>query len=149
MKLEPILTLDIEVSPILSAGETPVGEVRLIAFAGGSFEGPGLRGKLLPGGTDWQRVRADGALEIRAHYLLETEQGERIEVVSEGVRAASEDVLARLTRGEPVSRDEYYFRTHVRLNTAAVRLAHLNRMLFVSSGERMQSAVRLTLYAVP
>jgi hypothetical protein len=149
MKLEPLLTLEIEVDPILSAGQTPAGEVRLIPFTTGRFEGPGLRGKLLPGGTDWQRVRADGVLEIRAHYLLETEQGERIEVVSEGVRSASADVLARLNRGDPVSPDEYYFRTHIRLNTAAERFAHLNRMLFVSSGERMKSAVRLTFYAVP
>lgn len=149
MKLEPLMTLQLEVSPIVSAGETPLGEVRLIPFTGGSFEGPGLRGRLLPGGTDWQRVRADGVLEIRAHYMLETEQGERIEVVSEGIRDAPPAVLDRLTRGEPVRADEYYFRTHVRLNTASQRLDHLNRMLVVSSGERMKSAVRLTLYSVP
>ena len=149
MQLEPLLTLHVEVEPILNAGDTPDGEVRLIPFTRGHFEGPGLRGTLLPGGTDWQRVRADGVLEIRAHYLLETEQGERIEVRSEGIRHAEQAVLERLARGEAVPAGEYYFRTHVRLNTAAPRLAHLNRMLIVSSGERSKSAVRLTLFAVP
>jgi hypothetical protein len=149
MQLEPLLTLHVDVEPILNAGETPNGEVRLIAFTRGHFEGPGLRGTLLPGGTDWQCVRADGVLEIRAHYLLETEQGERIEVRSEGIRHAAQAVLERLARGEPVRADEYYFRTQVRLNTASARLAHLNRMLFVSSGERSKDAVRLTFYAVP
>lgn len=149
MQLSPLFTITVEVDPPQSAGVTPIGEVRLLPFRGGTFEGPGLRGKLLPGGTDWQQVRADGALEIRAHYMLETEQGERIEVISQGIRHAEPEVLERLSRGEHVPADQYYFRTHIRLNTAAPRLSHLNRMLAVSSGERMQSSVRLTFYAVP
>jgi hypothetical protein len=148
MKLDPLLTITVDVDAPQSAGVTPIGEVRLLAFSSGSFEGPGLRGRLLPGGTDWQQVRADGALEIRAHYMLETDQGERIEVVSQGIRHASPEVLERLARGDAVPPDQYYFRTHVRLNTAAPRLLHLNRALFVSSGERMQSSVRLTFYAL-
>jgi hypothetical protein len=149
MKLEPLFTITVEVEPPQSAGVTPIGEVRLLPFRGGTFEGPGLRGRLLPGGTDWQQVRADGVLEIRAHYMLETDQGERIEVISEGIRSAAPDVLARLSRGEHVPAEQYYFRTHVRLNTAAPRLEQLNRMLVVSSGERMEKSVRLTFYAVP
>jgi hypothetical protein len=149
MKLEPLLTLTIEIEEILSLGPTPIGEVRLLPFTRGSFDGKELRGKLLPGGTDWQLVRADGAFEIRAHYVLETEQGERIEVISEGIRHAQPGVLERIAAGEPVAPSEYYFRTHVRLNTSAPRLSYLNRTLFVSSGERKQSAVMLTFYAVP
>lgn len=149
MQLSPLFTITVDVDPPQSAGVTPIGEVRLLPFRGGTFEGPGLRGKLLPGGTDWQQVRADGVLEIRAHYMLETDQGERIEVISQGIRHAAPEVLDRLTRGEHVPADQYYFRTHIRLNTAAQRLLHLNRMLAVSSGERMQSSVRLTFYAVP
>jgi hypothetical protein len=149
MELTPLITVEVDLEPIVSAGDTPSGEIRVVPFVRGRFEGSGLRGKLLPGGTDWQRVRSDGVLEISAHYLLETEQGERIEVISQGLRHAPPDVLARMMAGEPVARDEYYFRTAIRLTTAAPRLAHLNRMLVVSVGERTQSAVRLTLYAVP
>ena len=75
MQLQPLMTLNLQVEPIVSAGSTPLGEVRVIPFIACSFEGPDLRGKLLPGGSDWQRVRSDGVLEIRAHYMLETEQG--------------------------------------------------------------------------
>jgi hypothetical protein len=149
MQLAPLMTLTVEVEPIISAGPTPVGEVRVIPFRGGSFEGPELRGSLLPGGTDWQRVRSDGVLEIRAHYMLQTDRDERIEVVSEGIRHARPEVLERLARGEPVAAAEYYFRTHVRLNTAAPRLEHLNRMLVVSFGERRKDSVHLRLFAVP
>lgn len=149
MQLRPLMTLQVELEPIVSAGATPSGEIRVIPFVLGSFEGPGLRGRLLPGGTDWQRVRSDGVLEISAHYMLETDHGERIEVISQGLRFAPPEVMARLNAGEAVQRDEYYFRTAIRLTTAAPRLQHLNRMLVVSVGERTKSAVRLQLFEVP
>jgi hypothetical protein len=129
---------------------TPRGETRLIPIAGGRFDGgPDLAGAVLPGGADWQTVRADGALEIRAHYLLETDRGERIEVVSEGVRHAAPDVLSRLAAGESVPADQYYFRTHVRTFTGSERLDHLNNLLAVATGERRPSSVHLTVYSVP
>lgn len=153
MQLEALMTLTLELLPIESAGVTPAGEVRVVPFRDGTFEGnfegAALRGKLLPGGTDWQRVRSDGTLEIAARYLLETDRGERIEVQSNGLRHASPEVMARLNAGELVSRDAYYFRTAIRLNTAAPRLQRLNDVLVVSVGERTRSAVRLELYTVP
>ena len=149
MTLQPLMVVQVELLPIVSAGATPSGELRVVPFVSGTFEGPGLRGTLLPGGTDWQRVRSDGVLEISAHYLLETEQGERIEVISQGLRYAPPAVMARLSAGELVPRDEYYFRTGIRLTTAAPRLERLNRILVVSVGERTKSAVRLELFEVP
>ena len=149
MTLEPLMVVQVELMPIVSAGATPSGELRVVPFVSGTFEGPGLRGTLLPGGTDWQRVRSDGVLEISAHYLLETEQGERIEVISQGLRHAPPAVMARLSAGELVPRDEYYFRTAIRLTTAAPRLERLNRILVVSLGERTKNAVRLELFEVP
>jgi hypothetical protein len=148
-QLKPLMVVQVELEPIVSAGATPSGEIRVVPFVSGTFEGAGLRGKLLPGGSDWQRVRADGVLEISAHYLLETDQGERIEVISQGLRHAAPEVMARLAAGEAVARDEYYFRTAIRLTTAAPRLTRLNQMLVVSVGERTKSAVRLELFEVP
>jgi hypothetical protein len=149
MELLPLMNIAIELEEAVSAGVTPVGEVRLIRFASGTFEGDGLRGHLLPGGTDWQQVRADGVLEIRAHYLLRTDREETIEVISEGLRDASPEILARLGRGEVVEPAEYYFRTHVRLRTASRRIDHLNRLLAVASGGRRARGVHLRVFAVP
>lgn len=148
-ELVPLMNLSVEVEEALSAGTTPVGEVRLIRFVSGTFEGEGLRGRLLPGGTDWQHVRADGVLEIRAHYLLETDLGEVIEVMSEGLRHAPPEVLARMARGDVVDPAEYYFRTHIRLRTASERIGHLNRLLAVSFGNRQLRSVHLRVFAVP
>jgi hypothetical protein len=149
MQLVPLMTIAVEVEETVSAGVTPIGEVRLVRFTSGTFEGDGLRGHLLAGGTDWQQVRADGALEIRAHYLLQTGQGEVLEVISEGLRDAPPRVLARIAAGETVDPAEYYFRTHIRFRTASERLGHLNRLLAVSSGSRQARSVSLKVFAVP
>jgi len=141
--LEPLFTIDIQVHAPISTGRGPLDEVRVIPFDAGTFSGLGLQGRLLDGGTDWQTVRADGVIEIRAHYLLETEEHERIEVISEGVRDATTDVLQRITSGEVVPADEYYFRTFIRLRTMAPRLEHLNRRLCVAAGERRRDSVRI------
>jgi hypothetical protein len=150
--LELLLNITVRVEDIVSAGPVPGGEVRVIPFVDGAFRSPAiadLQGKLLPGGTDWQRVRNDGVLEIRAHYLLESDRGERIEVLSEGLRHAPAGVLERIAAGEVVPRDQYYFRTAIRFSTASPRLESLNRALAVSVGARTQHGVELDVYRVP
>jgi hypothetical protein len=147
--LQYLLRIEVHTSEPISAGSTPVGEVRVIHFTGGHFEGPELRGDVLPGGSDWQRVRVDGVLEIRAHYLLQTDRGERVEVISEGMRHAPDGVLARIAAGEAVPPDQYYFRTCVRFHTGAERLSHLNRLLALTFGRRSKSGVELDVFAVP
>jgi hypothetical protein len=149
MQRAEVMRIEIDVEPPLDTGPTPVGELRVVPFRGGRFEGPGLRGRLLPGGTDWQQVRGDGVLEIRARYMLETDVGETIQVVSEGLRSASPEVLARLGAGEEVPPDAYYFRTFVRLTTAAGCLARFNHRLFIGVGVRRARQVRITVYEVP
>lgn len=150
MQLEQVMVIAVEVEEVLSAGNAGLGEVRVIPFGPGRFEGEdGLSGRLLPGGTDWQRVRDDGTLEIRAHYMLETDASERIEVISEGLRAAAPAVLARLAAGEAVAPEEYYFRTAIRLASGAPRLSHLNDRIYIGSGKRAARAVEITVYRVP
>jgi hypothetical protein len=149
VQLGRVFEIHVEVAEPVSAGASDSGEVRVVPFRGGTFKGPGLEGRLLPGGTDWQTVRPDGALEIRAHYLLETDRRERIEVTSEGIRHAPPGVLERIARGETVPADQYYFRTFIRMRTVAPRLSHLNLGLFVAVGERTRDSVHLTVYAVP
>ncbi|MCB0965329.1 MAG: DUF3237 domain-containing protein [Ilumatobacter sp.] len=148
MELRHLMTIRIAVNPVESFGRFPLGERRLISFDEGTFEGPDLRGTVVPGGADWQLVMPDGTLEIRAHYALRTDQGESIEVVSEGVRAAPPEVLARLAAGESVDPDEYYFRTHIRLSTDSERLARLNRILGVARGERAPAGVAIHVHEV-
>lgn len=142
----PLFTLEVELVRPIAVGACSAGDVRVIPFREGVFYGPSLRGRILDGGTDWQDVRADRVLEITARYLLETDEGERIEVRSNGLRAGGADAIARLERGERLSADEYYFRTAIRLRTAAPRLARLNDLLAFSRGERFGKGVRLQVF---
>ena len=145
IELRELMSIHVNVLPLVDLG----GGRRFVPFAGGTFEGrDGLAGSILQGGVDWQTVRPDGTLDIDAHYTLLTEEDEAIEVVSQGLRRATDDVTARLARGDEVDPDEYYFRTLVRLATPAPRLDWLNHLVAVSTGRRDQSLVRIDVHEV-
>ncbi|MEO8778644.1 MAG: DUF3237 domain-containing protein [Rhodanobacter sp.] len=52
---------------------------------GGTITGPLLNGTVVPhGGADWATVRADGVIDLNAHYLLETDDGTTIYIQNRG-----------------------------------------------------------------
>ena len=57
-----LFTLTIEVGTAQPLGVTPAGQRIVMPVTGGQFEGERLRGKIVPGGTDWILARTDGAL---------------------------------------------------------------------------------------
>ncbi len=145
---KPILTIRAELAGILKLGATPYGERRIINILGGSVEGERLKGKILPGGADWQIVRTDGVVHLHAIYTVETETGGQILVNSEGLRHGPPDVMARLARDETVDPALYYFRAFMRFETADPASNWLNRILAVGYGARENQAVRIEAYEV-
>jgi hypothetical protein len=77
---EELVTL----GPAVAPGKTPYGSRNMIPITGGTFEGPGIRGTIVPGGWDWQLVRADGCVDVHADYMLRTDDGIVINVVNDG-----------------------------------------------------------------
>lgn len=147
MNLEELMTIDVQVDPILDLGDPGTGTRRIVPFTGGTFSGrDGLTGTIAPGGSDWQLVRPDGVIDIDAHYVLQTDAGAFIEVQSTGIRRAAPAVLDRIATGEIVDPSEYYFRTHIRLSTADTALAWMNDVLAVATGERRSSSVRIAVF---
>ena len=145
MRLRPLLEIKVTVAEPVDVDEGR----RFVPLIGGTFVGRGgLRGVVVPGGMDWQRTRSDGSLEIEAHYALRTDDGAGIEVYSNGVRRVSPDVTARIAAGEPVDADDYYFRTHIRLGTAAAGLSHLDNLLGVATGQRDRDLVHIHVHEV-
>ncbi len=136
-KLEYAFTVRATLEPPLVIGQGPEGLRRFVPITGGTFAGPLLKGKVVPGSGDWQVVRADGVLFADARYTLEAESGTRFSVQNRGIRHAPPDIMEKLTKGEPVPADSYYFRTSA-LREAPLdsELAHLNRTLFVATAER-------------
>lgn len=118
-------TAHVTIGGLRTIGQIPTGQGRLIPITGGTFEGPRLRGTVLPGGADWQTVRADGVTELAAHYGLETDDGAIIQVwnnvlISPGTAAESQAPV-RLTRSV------------VRLQAPAGPHEWLNRAVFVGT----------------
>jgi hypothetical protein len=126
--------LEVQVAPIVSLGAPAKhGERRYVPIVGGTVEGPGLNGEIVEGGVDWQVLRADGALDIAAHYVLRLNDGALIEVQSDGVRHGSAPA---------------YFRTAVRFTTGHPSWLHLNKVIALASGERLPDRVRLDFWQV-
>ncbi len=147
-KLEPLFRAVVEIAAPISVGMTPLGERRIIPIAGGHFEGERLAGTVLPGGADWQLVRADGSALLEARYTLRTQDGAFVYVRNRGVRSGPPDVLARLRTGESVEPASYYFRTTPTFETGAPPYTWLNDLVAVCSAARAAHAVTLDFFAV-
>ena len=148
LSTQPIFTIHAGLEKIMNLGRTPYGERRVIGITGGTVSGTKLNGKVLPGGADWQIIRADGAADIQARYTLESDAGGRILVYSAGLRHGPPDVMARLAKGEDVDASLYYFRTAMRFETSDPAASWLNRIVALATGAREAQAVRLDVYEV-
>jgi hypothetical protein len=137
-----------EVADPTVVGDLPTGTRRIIDILGGTFEGPGLRGTLLPGGADWQLIREDGFTDIDARYTLRTEAGDLIYVSNVGIRHAPPEVMRRLNDGETVDPSQIYFRAVPRFETAAPGLEWLMRSIFIATGERYPNGVIIRFWRV-
>lgn len=131
-----LMTLEVVVAPPQRIGPVPCGTRTVTPITSGRFEGPRLRGHVLPGGGDWTLLRSDGVLELDLRLTLETDDGARIHMTSSGLRHGPPEVLAALARGESVDPSRYYFRTAPRFETGDARYAFLNRLLAIASGDR-------------
>src|SRR5258706_12487830 len=80
------MTLQVTVGGAQKIGAVPQGTRVTAPIASGQFEGPRLRGKVLPGGGDWTLLRADGVLELDLRLTLETDDGALIHMTFEGIR---------------------------------------------------------------
>ena len=148
MTLEPLLRAEVTLAPPQELGDSPLGRRRIIPITGGSFRGAKLAGRVLPGGADWQVIRADGVAELDARYTLETDDHALIYVQNFGYRHGPADVLQRLAAGEPVDPALYYMRTTPRFETGAERYRWLNRLICVATGARRAAVVELEVFEV-
>ena len=147
---EPKLTFAFEVRATvgmpLEVGAVPQGRRRIVPITGGTFEGVGLKGKVMPGGADWQIIRADGFTELDTRYTLETDKGQIVYVQNAGMRHAAPDVMKKLLAGELVDPALVYFRTVPKFETASADLQWLTRAVFIGMGERYPNDVRIRFY---
>jgi len=148
LQLQPLLNADITLAAAQELGDSPQGRRRIINITGGTFRGERLSGKVLPGGADWQVIRADGVADLDARYTLETSDGALIYVRNHGYRHGPADVMKKLSAGEDVDPSLYYMRTTPLFETGDPRYAWLNRLICVGTGARKKSSVHLEIFEV-
>ena len=142
---------EIEVAPPQLLGLTPAGERRIYPILGGRFDGERLRGRILPGGADWQIVRETAEhveMRVEARFTMETQDGALIYVQNQGIRRAAPEQVRRMMGCETVDPAGYYFRMTPRFETGDPRYDWLNGVMAVASGMRGPASVAYDVYAV-
>lgn len=111
-RLEYVFEIRATIAPELRIGRGAEEVLTFTPITGGSVSGPRLNGEVLGGGGDWA-VERSGTAQLEARYLIRAHDGAVIDVLNRGYFRASEEVLARMERGEAVAEDDpgLYFRT--------------------------------------
>ena len=104
---------------------------------------------MLPGGADWQVIRADGVADLDARYTLETADGALIYVRNRGYATAPPRSCSKLAAGEAGrSRRSTTCAPRRWFETGDARYAWLNRIVCVGTGARRAAAVELEVFEV-
>lgn len=136
LKTEFLFTMSADLAEAQDVGATPQGNRRIYYVTGGTFEGPKLKGEVLPGGGDWALVRPDGAVQLDVRATLRTGDGELIYTTYRGI-----------IRGAPDSPD-FYFRTAPMYETASEKYGWLNQIVAVGVGKLTPKGVSYSVYQV-
>lgn len=134
----------IDLDPRLSIGDGPFGRRMFFGASGGTFDGPRLRGKVVPGGGDWALFRPDGTMTLDVRLTLQTHDDALVQMTYGGRWVIPSELQADMA--DPVKRyqidpTQYYFRTNPLFETGAKQYAWLNDIVCVGSGYLVEGAV--------
>jgi hypothetical protein len=147
-RLEYLMTYRADLKQPAEIGAVPSGIRRIYDVAGGSFEGPRLKGKLLESGGDWLLIGNDGVGRLDVRGTFETEDGARVYMQYHGVLVITEQVMEAITGGGETQYGDTYFMTQPRFETGDPRYAWLNSTVAVSQGRVLPNAVEYRVYQV-
>jgi hypothetical protein len=142
------LKADLDWAGAVDVGTTPHGTRRIVYVKGGTFEGPKVKGVVLPGGGDWPIVRPDGGIVLDVRAAFRTDDGHIIYAYYRGLSTIPINMLGRILMGEAVDPSEYYFRTTPVFETASEKYGWLNRVVAVGIGQFLPTGVAYKVYAI-
>jgi hypothetical protein len=123
--------------PRLDLGDGPLGRRMFDRVRSGTFEGPRLRGEVLPGSGDPLLRRVDGVTVIDARAVLRTDDGALILMTYIGRVVIPKEVrpaIAAPDTWHEVDPSRYYIRVAPVFETGAPAYRWLNSVLAVGSG---------------
>jgi hypothetical protein len=132
IRTEHLFDMVVDLAPRLNLGQRV-----LFGSAGGSFDGPGLRGEVLAGGGDWAVFRPDGTMTLDVRLTLRTHDDALVFMTYGGRWVIPADLRTDLA--DPVKRSgidpaRYYFRTTPLFETGASEYSWLNDIVCVGAG---------------
>jgi hypothetical protein len=147
IQTEFLFTIDLDFE-FFVLGDTPYGIRRIARLKSGNFDGPNLKGTVLPGGGAWTLVRRDDVLDIEVRLLLEPSDKHQIYMHWRALRDVPKDVTDRLRRGETIDPGAYYFRATPYFETSSEKYSWMNRVCAVASGSLATNARTLDVFQV-
>jgi hypothetical protein len=145
--LEQLYDMHVDLEAPQVIGQTPMGMRQVFIVKGGTFEGPKLKGTILPGGGDWATIRPDGALQLDVRATVRTDDGAMIYAYYSGYIHPVATAM-RAAAGEDVLLGEYYFYTAPVFQTGAPQYDWLNRTVAIGRGKVVRSGVEYRVWAV-
>ena len=106
-ELEYVVTLHVTLGQAFQVGDTGKGTRTVIPITGGTFEGPNIKGEVLPGGADYQ-MQLDGRTEIEAIYCIRTDDGVSIHVRNCGIIKMGDGMYFRCAPRFEAPKDSKY-----------------------------------------
>lgn len=147
-QLEFAFAAKVKVNPARSLGNLHgSGERLVMTVSGGLVEGPGIRGTILPGGTEWPLVRPDGVDSIDARYTFETSDGVLVNIRNTGYRVIPPELRKEL-KSRVINAGDYYFRTWSMFEAPVGQYDWLTKNVFIGFGERHPEILHLWYYRV-
>lgn len=144
IRTEHLFDLVVDLNPRLDIGGGPLGRRVLFGSAGGSFDGPRLRGEVLAGGGDWALFRPDGGMALDVRLTLRTHDDALIQLTYGGRWIIPPELrgdLADPGKRAGIDPARYYFRTNPLFETGATDYAWLNDIVCVGSGYLVEGGI--------
>lgn len=121
-------------SPMTEVGAGTFGRREIYTVAHGSFEGPRLQGKLLPGSGDAPLVDPNGVLRLDLCVTFQTDDGALIYLQGNGVWRSDPAQPSR-PEGEPADYGDMYIMAAPRFETGDERYKWLNEIVCVAESK--------------
>ena len=84
MKLTHLTDVTAQVGAPVFLGPVQGGMRAIVPIAGGTFDGPRLKGSVVPMGADWALLQPDGSAFVDAKYLLQMQDGVHVGIRNRG-----------------------------------------------------------------
>jgi hypothetical protein len=136
IETKPLFTMrmKVETQPL---GRTHGAERRVVILTECIIDGDRIKGRVLPGGSDWLTLEPDGAISLDCRMVVQTDDKHLIGVSYRGLRHGPPDAMAKLNRGETVDTSGFYHRVAILFDTSSEKYTWLNRILAIGKGRRL------------